>query len=228
MPNHPPPTARRLLNCRYQLGLFFGCSSVVLRSPWLAPAANRLWLNSINQLSSCSPAAPRDLVDLVNYSAFGGYAKRKIYEIYRFPPAGLGVCHFIYMAQLGLKRFVRSGEIITLSPFFIIGKPNCFRLQRYELFSTWKPFFEKKSHRRPPGAPPALSNRFFLKITCCFLLFPLFFCNFLSSNTKKKEAHIAPPEGCLCCRKKTTAPRRCAWPVPGRCGPGRRPRRARI
>ena len=144
VPNHPPPTARRLLNCRYQLGLFFVCSSVVLRSPWLAPAANRLWLNSINQLSSCSPAAPRDLVDLVNYSAFGGYAKRKIYEIYRFPPAGLGVCHFIYMAQLGLKRFVRSGEIITLSPFFIIGKPNCFRLQRYELFSTWKPFFEKK------------------------------------------------------------------------------------
>ena len=146
VPNHPPSTARRLLNRRYQLGLFFVCSSVVLRSPWLAPAANRLWLNSINQLSSCSPAASRDLVDLVNHSAFGGYAKRKTYEIYRFLPAGPGVCHFIiktgYVAQQqGSKRFVRSGEIITLSPFSIIGKPNCFRLQRYELFSTWKPFF---------------------------------------------------------------------------------------
>ena len=160
VPNHPPPTARRLLNCRYQLGLFFVCSSsvlrlffvcssIVLRSPWLAPAANCLWLNSINQLSSCSPAASRDLVDLVNYSAFGGYAMRKIHEICRFPPAGPGVCHFIiktgYVAQQqGLNRFVRSGEIITLSPFFIIGKPNSFRLQRYELFSTWKPLFKKK------------------------------------------------------------------------------------
>ncbi len=31
VPNHPPPTARRLPNCRYQLGLFFVCSSSVLR-----------------------------------------------------------------------------------------------------------------------------------------------------------------------------------------------------
>ena len=154
-----PPTTYFLVagevSTRAVLRLFFGCSSSVLRSPWLAPAANCLWLNSINQSSSCSPAAPRNLVDFVNHSAFGGYAMRKIYEIYRFPPAGPGVCYFIitteHMAQLqGLNRFVRSGEIITLSPFFIIGKPNCFRLQRYELFATWKPFFEKKTHRRTP------------------------------------------------------------------------------
>ena len=38
----------------------------------------------------CLLAGSRNPVNLINYSAFGGFAERKIYRIYEFLPGGLG------------------------------------------------------------------------------------------------------------------------------------------